>query len=410
MEKIETASKHAGLQLLSKVPEVTIYFWIIKVLCTTVGETAADYLNVNLNLGLTFTSVIMGISLIIALIFQFRSKKYVPGIYWLTVFLISIFGTLVTDNLTDSLGVPLELSTIVFSILLALTFALWYMKEKTLSIHSIYTRKREAFYWLAILFTFALGTAAGDLMAESLGLGYLLTGLIICAVIIAVIIAVWFKLNPVLGFWIAYIMTRPLGASIGDYLSQSPSNGGLGLGPTITTVLFVLAIILTVIFLSVTKKDQLTKRTAFEHEKTGAKSPSVFWQVAGVILVLVVLAGAGYYFRHAQLENTRQVSGSPTAPLGDLSEFKKISEDTLNLVRAGKLADAKTRIADFETAWDDAEAQIRPMSPENWSKLDTAIDKVLRQLRAFNQDAKSCETSLVSLIDLLNSLDSHEPA
>lgn len=134
----------AGEQLLSKVPEITLYFWTIKVLCTTVGETASDFLNFNLNFGLTVTSIVMGILLLIALFFQFRAKRYIPGIYWITVVLISIFGTLVTDNLSDTMHVPLELSTIAFSILLAITFAIWYAKEKTLSIHSIFTKQREA--------------------------------------------------------------------------------------------------------------------------------------------------------------------------------------------------------------------------------------------------------------------------
>jgi uncharacterized membrane-anchored protein len=170
---MQSTGKH---EWLNKVPEITLYFWIIKVLCTTVGETAADFLNINLNCGLTVTSIVMGVLLAIALFFQFRTTKYVPAVYWLAVFLISIFGTLVTDNLTDSLGVPLVLSTVAFTILLAMTFAIWYSTEKTLSIHAINTWKREAFYWLAILFTFALGTAAGDWMAESLGLGSVVSG------------------------------------------------------------------------------------------------------------------------------------------------------------------------------------------------------------------------------------------
>ena len=155
-------------QILNKVPQITLYFWIIKILCTTVGETGADYLNTTLNLGLTGTSIVMGILLIIILFFQFRSKKYVPAIYWLAVVFISVVGTLITDNLTDNLGVSLEITTVVFAIALAITFVIWYISEKTLSIHKINTIKREAFYWLAILFTFALGTAGGDLVAESL--------------------------------------------------------------------------------------------------------------------------------------------------------------------------------------------------------------------------------------------------
>ena len=175
-------SQHAlapSRRLVNKVPEVTIYFWIVKVLCTTVGESAADFLNVNLNFGLIATSVVTGVLLVGAMIFQFSANRYIPSRYWLAVALVSVFGTLVTDNLTDSAGVPLEASTLIFGVLLTLTFLMWYSSERTLSIHSIVTGKREAFYWLAILCTFALGTATGDLMAEVLGLGYLVTGTIV---------------------------------------------------------------------------------------------------------------------------------------------------------------------------------------------------------------------------------------
>lgn len=245
-----------GRQMLNKVPEVTLYFWIIKVLCTTVGETAADFLNTTLNLGLTKLTVVIGVLLIITLFFQFRAKKYVPGIYWLAVVLISVFGTLITDNLVDNFGVSLQTTTIIFTIALAAVFALWYWSEKTLSIHSITTTRRETFYWLAILFTFALGTAAGDLAAESLNLGYLISALIFAGLIAIITVAhLRFKLNAVLAFWIAYILTRPLGASLGDWLSQPKDNGGLGLGTVITSFLFLLTILATVIYLTITKKD-----------------------------------------------------------------------------------------------------------------------------------------------------------
>jgi uncharacterized membrane-anchored protein len=248
---------HTGAvwQMLNKVPEVTLFFWIIKILCTTVGETAADFLNTALNLGLTGTSLIMGGLLVVALIFQFMSKKYKPGIYWLAVVLISIFGTLITDNLTDNFGVSLELTTIIFAIALAVVFAIWYAVERTLSIHSIRTMRREAFYWLAILFTFALGTAAGDLAAETFNLGYLTAALIFAGLIAVVYIAHRFKLNAVLAFWIAYILTRPLGASLGDYLSQPLDAGGLGLGTVITSGIFLATILITVIYLAMTKQD-----------------------------------------------------------------------------------------------------------------------------------------------------------
>jgi uncharacterized membrane-anchored protein len=243
--------------LLSKVPEITLYFWIIKILCTTVGETAADYLNSTLNVGLTNTTYIMGALLVVALFFQFRAKKYIPALYWLAVVLISVFGTLITDNLTDNFGVSLITTTIIFSITLAAVFAAWYKSEKTLSIHSIHTLKREAYYWLTILFTFALGTAAGDLTAERLDVGYWKSALLFAFIIGLVTLAHYrFKLNAVLAFWIAYILTRPLGASIGDYLSQSRHDGGLGLGTTITSLIFLTAISAVIIYLTKTKRDE----------------------------------------------------------------------------------------------------------------------------------------------------------
>src|SRR6478672_2406672 len=152
-------------QMLNKVPEVTFYFWVIKVLCTTVGETASDYLSDNVGLGLTKTTFLTGAALIVALVFQFRLSRYVPYIYWLGIVLISIVGTQITDNLSDNYGVSLVVTTVTFSIVLAVVFAVWWGFERTLSIHTIYTTRREAFYWLAVLFTFALGTAAGDLTA-----------------------------------------------------------------------------------------------------------------------------------------------------------------------------------------------------------------------------------------------------
>jgi uncharacterized membrane-anchored protein len=245
-------------RVLSKVPEVTVYFWIIKVLCTTVGETFADFLNVNLGLGLTVTTYVMGAALAVALVAQFRLDRYVPGVYWLAVVLISIVGTLITDNLTDNFGVPLWISTVVFSIALAITFYSWYSSEGTLSIHTIFTRKREAFYWLAILFTFALGTAAGDLVSEGYGLGYWRSGILFAVVIGAVALAYFYgKANAVLAFWAAYIMTRPLGASLGDLVSQKHAVGGLGLGTVWTSGLFLGTILALVMYLSLTRTDRI---------------------------------------------------------------------------------------------------------------------------------------------------------
>lgn len=236
----------------NRVPSVTTDFWLIKLMAVTMGETAADYLNVQMGLGLTATSLIMSAILAGALAWQFAQKKYVPASYWLSVVLISIVGTLITDNLVDNFYVPLLDTTIVFSVALALTFLLWFRADGTLSIHSIYTGRREAFYWLAILFTFALGTAAGDLVAEKFALGYLATGVLFGMIIVSLSIGYFFLgLDAILGFWLVYILTRPLGASFGDLMSQPAEYGGFGLGTIITSAIFLAAIVAIVIFMSV---------------------------------------------------------------------------------------------------------------------------------------------------------------
>lgn len=242
-------------KLLNRVPEVTGTFWIIKVLATTVGETFADYLSVTLNLGLSVTSYIMSAVLLVALVNQFRLKRYVPAIYWTVVVLISIVGTLITDRLVDELGVSLVTVTIVFSVALLLVFGFWYSNEKTLGMHSINTAKRELFYWIAILFTFALGTATGDLLAEAWKLGYAQSALIFGASIAIIAIGYYkFRMNTVLAFWTAYILTRPLGASFGDLLAQPAKNGGFGFGTVGTSMLFLSIITSLLIYLSFKQK------------------------------------------------------------------------------------------------------------------------------------------------------------
>ena len=245
--------------MLNKVPLVTLFFWVIKIMATTVGETAADFLSVDLKLGLGNTSLLVGALLVITLVMQFSARKYVPSVYWLVVVLISIFGTLVTDNLVDIYGVSLETTTILFSIALVITFVAWYVSEKTLSIHTIFTTRREGFYWIAILFTFALGTAAGDLVAEGMNLGYSVSALIFGTVITLVAFAhLALKLNAVLAFWIAYVLTRPVGASCGDLLSQPASNGGLGLGTVGTSAIFLAIILGIVIYWTARQREPLT--------------------------------------------------------------------------------------------------------------------------------------------------------
>ena len=245
---------------LNKVPEVTVFFWIIKILCTTVGESAADYINENLGLGLTGTSLLMTAVLIAALIVQFRSDRYVPGRYWSVVVLVSVVGTLLTDNLTDNLGLSLLITTPTFAVLLAVTFVSWYRREGTLSIHSIVTTRREGWYWLVVLLTFALGTAAGDLVAERLNLGFG-PSIVLFAALIALITAARFVggLNAVLSFWLAYVLTRPLGASIGDFLSADRSEGGRGLGTLGTSLIFLAVILALVVYLSFRKVDVISR-------------------------------------------------------------------------------------------------------------------------------------------------------
>ena len=243
---MNTLHTPASAQWLNKVPAVTLSFWIIKIMCTTVGETGADYLAVNAGLGQTVTRIGMTALLIAALIVQLRKQRYTPWIYWLTVVLVSIVGTQITDLLTDGLGVSLYVSTSVFAVALAVIFAVWYAVEHTLSIHEIFTRKRELFYWLAILCTFALGTAAGDLATEALHLGFT-WGLVGFGALIAATYTAW-RLggNAVLTFWIGYILTRPLGASLGDLLTQAKTYGGLGLGAMWTSALFLTVIMVLV--------------------------------------------------------------------------------------------------------------------------------------------------------------------
>ncbi|MGX5681095.1 COG4705 family protein [Schumannella luteola] len=243
--------------LTNRVPEITIAFWVIKILSTTTGETFADYLDGDVGLGLQLTAIVMGGLLVIALIAQFATRRYTPGVYWTVVVLISIVGTLLTDLLTDVVGVPLWVSTAVMVVLLGTTFAIWFARERTLSIHSIVTRRREAFYWVAILLTFALGTAVGDLVTESFGLGYLWGVILFGSLIGLVALARFvFGMNAVLSFWIAYILTRPFGASLGDLLSQKHAHGGLGFGTTMTSVVFLGVIVALTVYLGVAVRRQ----------------------------------------------------------------------------------------------------------------------------------------------------------
>jgi len=407
-------------RVLNKVPEVTVFFWIIKILCTTVGESAADFLNVNLNWGLTNTSIVTAVVFLAVFAIQIRLGRYVPTVYWLTVMLISVLGTLLTDNLTDNLGVPLEVSTIVFSVLLGLVFLAWYASEKTLSIHSIYTRRREAFYWLAVLVTFALGTAVGDLISEGLGVGYLKTGLL-CAGLIGVITIAWrLGLDAVLAFWLAYILTRPLGASIGDFMAQPTASGGLNLGVTVTSLILLTLIVLTIVYLSIRKPDviaiptdpvelaKLDEPETAPHHRPEARRTAMI-QTAVTLVLVVVLGGAFYAWRtnalNAEAALPASVSSTTTAvaasPLGDMSAFTVITQDTLDKLNAGQQAAATTRITDLESAWDNAAATLKRRNPDAWTAVDDKIDTVLRELRSTSPNPT---TETAALQDLLTQM------
>ena len=244
---MNTQLSDTSTRLLNKVPEVTLSFWIIKIMATTVGETVADYLAVDAGFGKSITTTAMVAFLIIALVFQLRARRFKPGVYWLAVVLVSVVGTQITDLLTDGLGISLYLSTAVFAVTLMAIFGFWYRSERTLSIRTIVTPKREWFYWAVILCTFSLGTAAGDLATEALALGFQIGVIVFGLLIAATAAAFYFGANAVLTFWIAYRLTRPLGAAMGDMLSQSPQYGGIGLGAKLTSIIF-LAIIVAAFF------------------------------------------------------------------------------------------------------------------------------------------------------------------
>ncbi len=347
-----------GRKLLNKVPEITLYFWIIKILCTTVGETAADLLNENLGLGLTTTSYVMAILLVLTLVFQFRASRYVPGLYWLAVVLISVVGTLFSDNLVDNLGVPLQTTTIGFAIVLAAVFAGWYASERTLSIHTIVTTRREAFYWLAILFTFALGTSAGDLAAEKLALGYSAAALIFGALIAIVTFAHFrFKLNAILAFWIAYILTRPLGASIGDYLAQPTEEGGLGLGTILTSLIFLSTILALVLYLARSKRDVITVSPLHAEAQADDDRSRVLVVTNKVSASPAVLeavrerASAGPAKFFLLVPNPDHVAFDRNGPAGSLGE--EVLAQALPLLQESTGGEVAGRVASSPNAYDD---------------------------------------------------------
>jgi uncharacterized membrane-anchored protein len=239
---------------LSKVPEVTVFFWIVKALTTGMGESTSDFLVHRLVPEIAV--VLGGIGLVVSLVVQLSAREYVAWKYWLAVAMVGIFGTMAADVLHVGLGVPYVASTLFYAVVLAAIFRVWYVSEGTLSIHSIHTPRREVFYWAAVLATFALGTAAGDLTAVTFGLGYFASGLLFAAVIAVPAIGYWrFEMNSILAFWFAYVVTRPLGASFADWLAVSSERGGLDLGTGPVSLVLAALIAGFVAYLTVTRKD-----------------------------------------------------------------------------------------------------------------------------------------------------------
>nr|WP_206072433.1 hypothetical protein [Antrihabitans stalactiti] len=399
--------------MLSKVPEITIWFWIIKILCTTVGESFADWINMTLGLGLNATALIFTVVFAAVLAWQLRLDRYVPFVYWLTVVVVSVTGTLYTDILTDDLGVPLEVSTGVFAAVLAGVFGIWFARERTLSIHSIVTLPRELFYWLAILVTFALGTAAGDWILQLTGWGPGTSVLLPAGLIVAVVIGWRLGANAVLSFWLAYILTRPLGANLGDYLAFPSADRGLGLGTALTSVIFLTAILATVVYLTRTRRDVIDGHepvlaaTSVTRERTMLGYYAV---VAAATAALLVWANGQPHEQAASEEESGSSAMTATLPPGqaaasfppaEIAKFRTIAADTLTAVQEGDHAAATARVKDLETAWDKDEATLKPMDAAGWTVLDGRIDKVLKAIRAANPDRS---TEAHTLTDLLAEL------
>jgi uncharacterized membrane-anchored protein len=240
--------------LAKKVPELTLYFWVIKVLTTGMGETTSDFFVHSYN---PYLVVAMGaVALAISIVWQLYLRRYNPWIYWLAVSMVAVFGTMAAGILHVYLGVPYPISATIYAISTALIFGLWYLVEKTLSVHSIYTRRRELFYWAAVLATFAMGTAVGDMTAVSFRLGFFASGILFLAIFAIPGIAYWLiGLNEIVAFWFAYIITRPLGASFADWLAVPPSQGGLNLGKGPVSIALWVLIIGFVAYLAITHPD-----------------------------------------------------------------------------------------------------------------------------------------------------------
>jgi uncharacterized membrane-anchored protein len=403
--------------MLSKVPEVTVWFWVIKILCTTVGESFADWINMTLGLGLISTALIFTVVLAAVLGWQLRLRRYVPLVYWLTVVVVSVTGTLYTDILTDVQGIPLALSTSVFALTLAVVFGVWFARERTLSIHSIVTTPRELFYWLAVLVTFALGTAAGDWILELTGWGPGISVLLPAGLITAIVIGWRLGANAVLSFWLAYILTRPLGANLGDWLGFPQDQQGLGLGVAITSVIFLAAILATVAYLSITRADVIENtddKPATVITNTGREKVMLAYYAVIAVATGAVLVWAAGQPHSAAAASENESGSSATAtlapgqpavanfPPAEVAKFRVIVQDTLVKVQSGDAIGAMARIADLETAWDTDQSTLQPMDDTGWTVLDGQIDTALTAVRAGNPNPASEQQALTALLGSLH--------
>lgn len=404
-----SAAVTASRTMLSKVPEITVWFWIIKILCTTVGESFADWINMTLGIGLVATSVIFTVVLAAVLGWQLALDRYKPFVYWLAVVVLSVTGTLYTDILTDKLGVPLAASSAVFVAVLAVVFGVWFARERTLSIHSISTLPRELFYWLAILVTFALGTAVGDWTLEVTGWGPGISVLLPVGLIIAIVAGWKLGANAVLSFWLAYILTRPLGANLGDWLGFPRDQQGLGLGVAITSVIFLTAILATVIYLTVTRADVIDKPAAPPTANPGREKVML-----GYLAAVAVTAGALLNWANAQPHGAPPGAEGPTVivpiaagqagahfPATDLANFRVISQDILTKVQAGDQAGATAAAGNLETAWDEGQPTLEAMDETTWKAVDGRIDAVLTSVRDANPNPGAEKQTLNDLLSAL---------
>ncbi|TDT97471.1 putative membrane-anchored protein [Streptomyces sp. 846.5] len=385
-----------GNRVLNKVPEVTVWFWVIKILCTTVGESFADYINTTLGFGLTNTMLLFTVVFAIVLTVQFRTKRYSPFPYWLTVVVVSVTGTLYTDLLTDERHVPLWLSSTVFSVLLALVFGVWWLRERTLSIHSITTFPREAFYWLTVLVTFALGTATGDWTLELTNWTPAQSVLLPLG-LIALITALWkFGANPVLSFWLAYILTRPLGANIGDWLAApktaiNPGDPvGLGLGTFTTSLIFLGAILATVVYLTISRSDvaETYEMTHDPSVTTNARKEHVALGGFGVIAAgTVALMMWAHNQPHPTCDPTGQSETMPACPTAALSghqtstavtKYQQLAQTAIAQDRAGTAAASHATVQTMRDHWDADATSLQAVNTTTWTLLDHQMDAVLK--------------------------------